>query len=232
MIAEITNLPTLCQINIIASLPEDEFYSIRYIKEFAYLFDPKQIHRQRIYEERTRKYYAEELIEIKTSDVKWDQFYYSLYKIVGEEINFGFMTHCGTVEHISLIEYKIIKLLHPKLFNENSEDLIDMCIYIKSSKKNNRLFIIEWLLDLNIFPSEYYVYQAICDENYEVLQLLHDRDYEFYEYHFQSIIPGSEMYEWFSQRNYVVKNMWTRVRNEEMRFWNPTDTTDHQESAE
>lgn len=234
MITEITNLPILCQIYIIASLAEDEFYSIRYIKEFAYLFDPKQIHRQRIYEERIRKYYAEELIEIKTSDLKWDQFYYSLCKIVGEEIDLGFMTSRGLVAHLSLIEFKLIKSLHPKLFDENSKDLIDLYIH-NYSPKDNSLDIIKWLLDLNIFPTEYYVYQAVQNENYKVLQLLHERDYEFYEYHFQSIVPGSEMYEWFSQRNYVVKNMWTRIRNEETRFWNTmdaTDATDHQESAE
>ena len=202
MFEYLLKLPILCQVNIIAYLDDSTLQHLIDMIEFNHLFGKKSIHSENIYREKTLKYYHSDFLKFKTNSITWKSYYYSLVHILD---NLDRIDDLVTNFSFSLYKYQILRYVRPTEFKQYEQSIVDhFTLY-------DNIEIMKWL---KLFPTDYYIFLAVQDEHMKVLEYLHENDFEFNFYHFQLVEHNSRMFHWFSERNYVVENMWNDVRRE------------------
>ncbi len=72
------DLPLICQVNVCVQSDEEVFVSLQYLTGLEHLFgyaEHGSKYSERIFEERTRRLYSDELVQLKTKDISWEYFY-------------------------------------------------------------------------------------------------------------------------------------------------------------
>ncbi len=194
------DLPLICQVNVCVQSDEEVFVSLQYLTGLEHLFgyaEHGSKYSERIFEERTRRLYSDELVQLKTKDISWKYFYIRtkfVFDMKNADVN---MLTEKMIEHQPyncLFEICLLQFLHPKKFTANKLSIANSaCLY-------NSIDVLEYL---HIIPEEHNITQAIYNDHLETVKWLHSNDYEFTISNLQYVVVNSKIYRFLVENNYT-----------------------------
>lgn len=156
------NLPHEVRLQLIIHTEEREFYILKSFHELNYIF--KWPYLERIYEERTKKYYSRYIIGFK-ENIKWEEFYKRIYQFIKKlSIYKKILDTKYLAQHNFLIEFKIYYELYPNIKIER--------INADKAVINNSLETLKWLISKDCYPYQKSVNTAAFLGNIQILKYL------------------------------------------------------------